>query len=1169
MSKPTYEELKNRIKELEKKEEELRAKEYIINSASSIIATSDLDGIVTYINPYFLKIWEFDHTDEIIGKHFSEFWIVYERLDEIISSIKENNYWSGDIKAKKKNGTIFDVHVNASTIYDTSGKPIGLMSTSIDITDSKQAEEELQKLASVVQYSSDLINLATLDGNMIFINEAGSKMLGIDNKEVEKTNIMQVIPDHLKEKVQSELLPTLMENRTWEGELQYLNLKTGALTDVYVVSFMITDPVTGEQLYLANVSKDITERKKVEDALLQSEEKFRKLSESSPIGIFQTDNDGRVVYLNDRWCSITKMTREDALDFGWASAIHPEDKAKILEEWDECLKMNKGYSGEFRFIRPNGEVRWVYTRTSPISSADGNVIGHVGTNVDITERKKAEDALRESEEDLQYIMQNVKTGIVVHASDTSIIQSNHTAQNILGLTEDQLLGKMAVDPEWKFLREDGTEMPVEEYPVNLVLKHKKLLKDYVVGIKSAGNDENKWTLVNAAPKLGKNNSISEIIVDFMDITERRRAEGALRQSEELLNVTQKLTKIGCWKWDIKNQIMFWTDETYRIHEINPHDIETGSTEHVERSLKCYDEKDRPIIVEAFNKCVAEGKSYDMEFPFTNFKRKKLWIRTTAKAEKEHGKVVGVIGNIMDITDRKKIEEELSAERQRLADILKGTNAGTWDWNVQTSELTLNDRWAEILGYKLEELEPIDIQTWIKNVHPDDLPVANALLEKHFKREADYYDVEFRQPHKNGSWVWVNARGKVVKWTEDGKPLRMSGTHLDITERKQLEEQLQIRQRMDSLGTLAGGIAHDFNNMLVGIMGNIDLLLFDKHNLTENQKKYLEDAEKSCERAKELIQQFHSFSKVSIAERRSIDFYDVAMEVTSLLSKTTDKLIDKRVGFKKGEYYIKANPTELNQVFMNLGINAAHAIEKKGVQTGDYICINAEDYKTDSGDTLGLSEGDYIHIIFEDNGIGMSEEVLRRAFDPLFTTKDKGGVRGQGLGLSMVFNIVTRIHNGHISIESEEGSGTKFHLYLPKAQSESAFEEKRMIDIPGGNETILVVDDEKTVRKLAESMLTTFGYKVLTAVDGQQALEKYQEQKDSIDAVILDLTMPIMSGEMLLRRMLDINPDVKVIISSGHSDEYTKEGILAEAKSQVGKPYKMKDLAQTVRSVLDM
>ncbi|KKK57073.1 hypothetical protein LCGC14_3058170, partial [marine sediment metagenome] len=209
---------------------------------------------------------------------------------------------------------------------------------------------------------------------------------------------------------------------------------------------------------------------------------------------------------------------------------------------------------------------------------------------------------------------------------------------------------------------------------------------------------------------------------------------------------------------------------------------------------------------------------------------------------------------------------------------------------------------------------------------------------------------------------------------------------------------------------------------------------------------------------------------------------------------------------------------------------------------------------------------YIDIKFEDNGCGMSGRVRKKAFDPLFTTKDKGGKRGQGLGLAMVFNIITNRSGGHIDIASGKGKGAVFHIYLPKGQAE---EEAGTIEsISGGEETVLIIEDEEQIRELAESLLNRYGYSVITATDGEEGLDIYKEQKESIDIILLDLTMPNMSGQIVFERIQSINSDVKVIICSGQSDEDIREGILSTAGGFLKKPYRVNDLARTVREVLD-
>ena len=375
--------------------------------------------------------------------------------------------------------------------------------------------------------------------------------------------------------------------------------------------------------------------------------------------------------------------------------------------------------------------------------------------------------------------------------------------------------------------------------------------------------------------------------------------------------------------------------------------------------------------------------------------------------------------------------------------------------------------------------------------------------------------------------------------------------------------------MDSLENFADGMAHDFNNIFVGIMGYIDMLNCESEGFTEAQKEYLKNAGIGCERAADLINRFQALSGRTVSEKAIIDTHIVAREALNLLGENTDEIIEKRLDIKQGEFFILANPAYLKQVFLNLGTNAVQALEAGRFKKDGYINITAKDYKPGRDDRTGLPEGEYVHILFEDNGTGMSDDVRRRAFDPMFTTNDNGKKQGKGLGLAMVYDIITRIHHGDINIESEEGKGTTFHIYIPKVKPDEYSKTEEDIAVEGGSETILVVDDEKAILRLIRIILEKYGYNIRTACDGVEAMEIYRRNKDSIDAVILDLTMPRMSGRAVFEKMLEINPEVKVIISSGHCEEDRRKGILLAVKEYVKKPYKLTDLAQTVRRVLDL
>ena len=394
------------------------------------------------------------------------------------------------------------------------------------------------------------------------------------------------------------------------------------------------------------------------------------------------------------------------------------------------------------------------------------------------------------------------------------------------------------------------------------------------------------------------------------------------------------------------------------------------------------------------------------------------------------------------------------------------------------------------------------------------------------------------------------------------------TMVDITERRRLEHQIQTHLRMDSIGTLVGGISHDFNNILTALAGNIELLSMDNENLSEKQKRYLKNATQSTHRAVELTKQFQTLSTSSPDNGKAIDIHDIAGEVFGLISETTNRLIRKEIKFNKGEFFVYANSGELHQVLLNLATNSINAIEGREVTNNDFIRITAENHQVIAGDITGLTEGDYVHLSFKDTGSGMSDDVLNKAFEPMFTTKDKGSIRGQGLGLAMVYNIITRHHHGSIEIGSKEGKGTTFHIYLRKAHSEIIMVSQKSVANKSSSETILVVDDDELVANMVEGMLINIGYKVVIANDGIDALEIYTQNMDLVSAVILDLNMPNMSGKEVFQELLKLSPEVKVIISSGYGLEHSQQGVLAEAKGSLSKPYKLEDLYKLVRNVLD-
>jgi signal transduction histidine kinase/CheY-like chemotaxis protein len=424
--------------------------------------------------------------------------------------------------------------------------------------------------------------------------------------------------------------------------------------------------------------------------------------------------------------------------------------------------------------------------------------------------------------------------------------------------------------------------------------------------------------------------------------------------------------------------------------------------------------------------------------------------------------------------------------------------------------------------------------------------------------------------KDGSIFDAQLESIVVKESEaDSDCIRATIT--DITwrrraeeEKTQLQAQLLHAQKMEAVGTLAGGIAHDFNNLLQAIQGYTEILLFDKQ---KNDAGYheLKQISNAAKRGGELTRQVLTFSHKIESNLRPVDMNLLVKKTKDLLERTLPRMIVIKLSLTAERTVVNADPAQIEQILMNLAVNAKDAMQEEGELT-----IQTESILLDEAYCRiqpKVKPGKCVLLTVSDTGCGMDHETLEHIFDPFYTTK--GLANGTGLGLAMVYGAV-KSHGGHIECDSQPGVGTIFKIYLPaldqNVQTEMAAEE----DLPaGGSETILLVDDDEVIRDVGQATLTRFGYTVLTAADGKTAVERYRGEAERIDLVILDLIMPGMSGKKCLEALISINPQAKVVIASGYSAiQPGMDTIRSGAKGFIGKPYEVKELLGTVRSVLD-
>lgn len=518
----------------------------------------------------------------------------------------------------------------------------------------------------------------------------------------------------------------------------------------------------------------------------------------------------------------------------------------------------------------------------------------------------------------------------------------------------------------------------------------------------------------------------------------------------------------------------------------------------------------------------------------------------------------LVGMGLDITERRRSEEVILESESRYRLLTDNSLTGIYI-HQEGLFVYVNDRMAEMVGCVPEDM--IGKPFW-DFVDPADRDVVRKRGLERSRGLNKFPEYEFRLLRKDGAKRWAHVLASTIVY--NGRTANM-GNIADVTDRKSLQEQLLQAQKMEAVGTLAGGIAHDFNNMLAVIQGYSELLLFDRQEGTK-EFKAINAIRTSAERGADLVRAILAFSRKIETNLRPVDLNHEVEQARKLLSRTIPKMISVDVSLDDALKTISADPVQIEQVILNLALNAQHAIsgnrgriliETRNVVLDEYYCRTHVD----------LSPGHHVLLAVSDNGHGMEKEVLDHIFEPFFTTKDVG--EGTGLGLAMVYGIVLG-HKGHIECYSEVGAGTTFKIYFPIIDSESQFETKAPEMVAcSGSETVMIVDDEPYLTELGENLLSAAGYKIITAVNGKEAVEIYKEKKDEISLILLDLAMPTMGGKECLTKLVEIDPDVKVIIASGYSAEATRLELGGTGiKGFIEKPFNLNQMLLTIRQVLD-
>ncbi len=637
-------------------------------------------------------------------------------------------------------------------------------------------------------------------------------------------------------------------------------------------------------------------------------------------------------------------------------------------------------------------------------------------------------------------------------------------------------------------------------------------------------------------------------------TEHRQTLQSLRESEGLFRALSAHSPLGVFMTDTEGHVTYLNARSRQIFGI------TLMESMGEGWAKRVHADDRQRVLSTWFSFVTEGGDYHLEYRVQSSPDQTHWVETQAAPMRtEDGKLIGYVGTVTDVTERKQAEEALRQSEERNRSIVETARDAIFTISPDGVFTSLNPAFETITGWSQTE--------WIGKpfgplVHRDDFPLAMEMFARVMNGEKPP-TFELRVRAKNDQRVTVELT--VTPQMQDGKVLGVFGIARDTTERKQLEEQLRQAQKMEAVGRLAGGVAHDFNNVLTAITGYSELLL---RRLPEDDphRRSVEEIHKAGNRAASLTRQLLTFSRKQVVQPKVLDLDSVVGDIEKMLRRLIGEDIELQTALRAEGGRVKADPGQIEQVIMNLVVNARDAMPAGGklaIETAN-VTLDQE-YARRHTD---VAPGDYVLLAVRDTGTGMTEQIKAHIFEPFFTTKGQG--KGTGLGLATCFAIVKQ-SGGHIVVDTELGKGSAFKIYLPRVRAavEPVTPVTERDDMPRGTETILLVEDESVVRELSSSVLRELGYTVLEAANGDEALRLAQQHGEhDVDLLLTDVVMPQMGGRELADKLRAIHPNTKVLFTSGYTEDAVQQrGINDPTIEFLQKPYRPDSLARKVREVL--
>ncbi|MGA7161316.1 MAG: PAS domain S-box protein [Bacteroidota bacterium] len=909
-------------------------------------------------------------------------------------------------------------------------------------------------------------------------------------------------------------------------------------------------------------------------------EHYSSLVEKALVGVYLIQ-DGTLKFVNERLAEIFGFKRDELLGKSFLLCVSPESQATVTENIRKRIKEpNEALNYTFVGQKKDGtkiEVEVYGSRTI----FNGKPAIH-GTLLDITDRRRAEETLRASETRFRTVVESLGEGLVITDVDDRVIYINSRMTDLCGYTAEEMIGKPAYslllpEEKWQTVRKRNKE--------RLLGAHER----YEVFMRR--NDGRQfWVEVNATPYLDIEGKIIGTLGAVTDIQERKRSEAlqsALYRIAEKTHSTVDLQEFYSSVHSIISELMSAKNFYIALYDASTRTLSfpyfadevdlqpspkkpgKGLTEYVLRtgqpllaSPEVFEELLRLEEVESIGAPSIDWLGVPLKSGATVFGAivVQSYTESIRYTEKEQEILTFVSQHIATAIQRKADEERFRAMWEHSADGMRLTNK-------EGRIVLVNSAFSKIVKLPQEKLlgEYLSV-----TFHPDQREASLEGYRQEFESET----------------VVPRFIGDIALWNGEEIPVEISNSFIvfgannkmllsifrDISERKLLENQLLHAQKMESIGVLAGGIAHDFNNVLSMILTSAEILK-EKTRADKNLQRYADMVATAAERGAAIAKQLLLFARSEQGKLKPMSIATVVLEVQKLLEHTLPKFISIKSEIETSDAVILGDSDQLHQALLNLALNSRDAIESKSVNGTIVLRVGPVTHGELQKKFPQIQKEDYVLLSVSDNGTGMSEETASRIFEPFFSTKGRG--KGTGLGLSIVHGIVQN-HHGMIDVVSSAGQGTTMSLYFPLVNAALSDPSKRRSpdnhyekSRDGRVSTILVVDDEQGLREMLTEILQGKEYNVITASNGVDAIKKYQLHREEIDMVISDLGMPLMGGEEVFNKLVEINPAVKVVFMTGYLEESSRNGILRRGvKSIIHKPFRIEEILDCVSDILE-